>query len=75
MADIDCKRSPALLHHKTVHLSLPRMFIQKCLKQPYLSRHDIARIQRYSAAIESEGNKLAHMRSVVERILVKIEPK
>ncbi len=73
MANIDKKRPPKILEHKTIHLSLSRVFIIKCLRAPYLNKKMKKKILRYSNAIDEEQNKISHMRSIVDKILIKFE--
>jgi len=73
MANIDIKRPPKILEHKTIHLSLSRVFIIKCLRAPYLNKKMKKKILRYSNAIDEEQNKISHMRSIVDKILIKFE--
>jgi len=73
MANIDIKRPPKILEHKTIHLSLSRVFIIKCLRTPYLNKKMKKKILRYSNAIDEEQNKISHMRSIVDKILIKFE--
>ena len=60
-----------LLPFTEIRIKVPRKFILRVLDQDNLSRRQYIKLRRKLAEIERVDNKLQHLRSLVEKAMLK----
>jgi hypothetical protein len=64
---------PDILEFISVYLRIPTKFLLRCFNKYHYSPKEIGKIRSFVCKLESIENKIKHVKSVVERILLRIE--